>query len=322
MSITRQCTLLGVPRSSYYHKPPSDPNLEDELIMQAMDRIYMEEPTFGSRRIIDELEKLGYRPSRDRVRRLMRLMGIEPIYPKPRLSTPGKGHKTYPYLLRKLEIERSNQVWCTDITYIPLGDTHVYLVAVMDWSSRYVISWRLSNSLDKAFCIECLEEAIQKEGSPEIFNTDQGSQFTSEAFTDVLKSNKIKISMDGKGRALDNVMIERLWRTVKYDDIYIRGYETMVELYCGLEAFFAKYNKRKHQTLSMSPEQKYRENLMLQNAAWVIPISPKLQLRSGLAATRHPSGDGLREAAIWNPTNLTQNELSLPLLLERIWITL
>jgi len=260
MSITRQCALLGVPRSSYYHKPSSDPCLEDELIMQAMDRIYMEEPTYGSRRIIDELEKLGYTPSRDRVRRLMRLMGIEPIYPKPRLSTPGKGHKIYPYLLRKLKIEHSNQVWCTDITYIPLGDTHVYLCAVMDWSSRYVISWRLSNSLDKAFCIECLEEALQKEGSP-------GSQFTSEAFTGVLKSHNIKISMDGKGRALDNVMIERLWRTVKYDDIYIRGYETMVELYRGLEAFFAKYNKRKHQTLGMSPEQKYRENLMLKNAA-------------------------------------------------------
>ncbi|MCF6314093.1 MAG: IS3 family transposase [Verrucomicrobiales bacterium] len=267
MSITRQCALLEVPRSSYYHKPLSEPSLEDERIMQAMDRIYMEEPTYGSRRIIDELEKLDYRPSRDRVRRLMRLMGIEPIYPKPRLSTPGKGHKIYPYLLRKLKIERSNQVWCTDITYIPLGDSHVYLCVVMDWSSRYVISWRLSNSLDKAFCIECLEEAIQKEGSPEIFNTDQGSQFTSEAFTDVLTSHGIKISMDGKGRALDNVMIERLWRTVKYDDIYIRGYETMIELYLGLEAFFAKYNKRKHQTLGMSPEQNYRENLMLQNAA-------------------------------------------------------
>ena len=230
-------------------------------------RIYMDEPTYGSRRICDELEKLGYSPSRDRVRRLMRLMGIEPIYPKPRLSTPGKGHKTYPYLLRKLEIERSNHVWSTDITYIPLGDTHVYLMAVIDWSSRYVISWRLSNSMDKSFCIECLEDALHKEEAPEIFNTDQGSQFTSEAFTDVLKAHDVKISMDGKGRALDNVMIERLWRTVKYDDIYIRGYETMMELYRGLEAFFTKYNARKHQTLGMSPEQKYREGLRFKNAA-------------------------------------------------------
>lgn len=267
MSVTKQCQLLGVPRSSYYHKPGVNPRLGDELLMQAMDRIYMEEPTYGSRRICDELEKLGYRPSRDRVRRLMRLMGIEPIYPKPRLSTPGKGHKTYPYLLRNLEIERSNHVWSTDITYIPLGETHVYLTAVIDWSSRYVISWRLSNSMDKSFCIECLEDALQKEGNPEIFNTDQGSQFTSEAFTKVLKSHEIKISMDGKGRALDNVMIERLWRTVKYDDIYILGYETMTELHRGLEAFFTKYNARKHQTLGMSPEQKYREDLRLKNAA-------------------------------------------------------
>jgi putative transposase len=267
MSIAKQCQLLGVPRSSYYHKPKVNPRLGDELLMQAMDRIYMEEPTYGSRRICDELEKLGYSVSRDRVRRLMRLMGIEPIYPKPRLSNPGKGHKTYPYLLRNLEIERSNHVWSTDITYIPLGDTHVYLTAVIDWSSRYVISWRLSNSMDKSFCIECLEDALQKEDPPEIFNTDQGSQFTSEAFTEVLKNHEVKISMDGKGRALDNVMIERLWRTVKYDDIYIRGYETMMELYRGLEAFFAKYNARKHQTLGMSPEQKYREDLRLKNAA-------------------------------------------------------
>ena len=241
MSIAKQCQLLGVPRSSYYHKPGVNPRLGDELLMQAMDRIYMEEPTYGSRRICDELEKLGYSPSRDRVRRLMRL--------------------------RNLEIERSNHVWSTDITYIPLGDTHVYLTAVIDWSSRYVISWRLSNSMDKSFCIECLEDALQKEGKPEIFNTDQGSQFTSEAFTKVLKTHEVKISMDGKGRALDNVIIERLWRTVKYDDIYIRGYETMMELYRGLEAFFTKYNARKHQTLGMSPEQKYREGLRLKNAA-------------------------------------------------------
>ena len=197
----------------------------------------------------------------------MRQMGIESIYPKPRLSTPGKGHKTYPYLLRNLEIDRSNQVWSTHITYIPLGDSHVYLTAVMDWSSRYFISWRHSNSLDKASCIECLEDALQKEDKPEIFNTDQGSQFTSAAFTNVLKSNDIKISMDGKGRALDNVMIERLWRTVKYDDIYIRGYETMAELYRGLDAFFRKYNARKHQSLGMNPAQKYREGLALQTAA-------------------------------------------------------
>lgn len=267
MSIHKQCKLLGVPRSSYYHKPKRKEGLLGELLMQAIDRIYMKEPTYGSRRLRDELQKLGYDVGRKRVQRLMREMGIEPIYPKPRLSIPGKGHKKYPYLLRNLDIEHSNHVWCTDITNIPLGDTHVYLTAVMDWSSRYVISWRLSNSMDEAFCVECLEEALALAGTPEIFNTDQGSQFTGEAFTGVLRGHGIRISMDGKGRALDNVMIERLWRTVKYDDIYIRGYETMSELYQGLSAFFRKYNSRKHQSLGMSPEQKYRRELKIKDAA-------------------------------------------------------
>ena len=267
MSLQKQCKLLGVPRSSFYHKPKRAVSKLDEMLMQAMDRIYMDEPTYGSRRIRDELLKLGYNVGRKRVRRLMDIMGIEPIYPKPRLSIPGKGHRTYPYLLRNLEITRSNQVWCTDITYIPLGDSHVYLTAVMDWSSRYVISRRLSNTMDESFCVECLEDALRAEGAPEIFNTDQGSQFTSEAFTGVLKLHGIKISMDGKGRALDNVMIERLWRTVKYDDIYIRGYETMAELYQGLSAFFSKYNNRNHQGLGMSPLEKYRSGLEIEEAA-------------------------------------------------------
>ena len=267
MSITKQCKLLSIPRSSYYHKAQRKWNVDDELLMQAIDRIYMEEPTYGSRRMLDALHKLDYSLGRERVRTLMRTMGIEPIYPKPRLSTPGKGHKKYPYLLRDLEIDRSNQVWCTDITYIPLGDTHVYLTAVMDWSSRYVISWRLSNRLDAACCVECLEDALGREGTPEIFNTDQGSQFTGEAFTGTLKAHGIRISMDGKGRALDNRMIERLWRTVKYDDIYVKAYETMDQLYDGFKKFFCKYNPRKHQTLGMSPEQKYREMELLKNVA-------------------------------------------------------
>jgi len=267
MTIKRQCELLAVPRSSYYHKPKRTVSLLDEMLMQAIDRIYMEEPTYGSRRIRDELRKLGYKVGRRRVQRLMRTMGIEPIYPKPRLSIPGKGHKKYPYLLRNLDINLSNQVWCTDITYIPLGDGHVYLTAVMDWSSRYVIGWKLSNSMDEAFCVECLEEALEAEGTPEIFNSDQGSQFTGEAFTGVLKAHGVRISMDGKGRALDNVMIERLWRTVKYDDIYIKAYETIPELYQGLSAFFHKYNTRKHQSLGMSPEQKYRAGFKMEDAA-------------------------------------------------------
>jgi len=267
MSISAQCRLLGVPRSSYYHRPVVVRDQSDEMLMQAIDRIYMEEPTFGSRRMVDELEVLGYKVGRDRVRRLMRTMGIEPIYPKPRLSVPGKGHKVYPYLLRGLDIVRSDHVWCADITYIPLGNSHVYLTAVMDWASRYVISWRLSNSLDAAFCVECLEEGLEREDTPEIFNTDQGSQFTGEAFTGALKDHDVRISMDGKGRALDNRMIERLWRTVKYDDIYIKGYETMSELHHGLKVFFAKYNRRKHQSLGMSPLDYYRRNQQLEEAA-------------------------------------------------------
>jgi len=257
MSISKQCQSLGVPRSSYYHKPKRNFNYEDELLMQLIDRIYMKEPTYGKRRIQEELRLLGYSVGIERVRRLMDMMGIEAIYPKPRLSKSGKGHKIYPYLLRNFEIKDSNQVWSTDITYIPLGSGHVYLTAVIDWSSRYVISWRLSNSMDCSFCIECLEEALASQPAPEIFNTDQGSQFTSDAFTQMLKEHRVKISMDGKGRAIDNVMIERLWRTVKYDDIYIRGYETMIELHRGLKAFFKKYNNRKHQGLGMSPAEKY-----------------------------------------------------------------
>jgi len=258
MSIDEQCRLLRVPRSSFYYRSRRDPQREDEVIMQAIDRVFLEEPTFGTRRMADALQGLGYAVGRERTRRLMRTMGIEPIYPKPRLSAPGQGHKRYPYLLRGLEITRPNQVWCADITYIPLGSGHVYLVAVMDWFSRKVLSWRLSNTLDTGFCLDALGEAIDRYGCPEIFNTDQGCQFTSDDFTGVLKKHRIRISMDGKGRALDNRMIERLWRSVKYDDIYIRAYESMPELHRGLRRYFDKYNQRRHQGIHMSPEQKYK----------------------------------------------------------------
>jgi putative transposase len=258
MSIVKKCALLGIARSGYYHRGGRGRDAEEEMLMRAIDRIYTGEPTYGSRRMRDELRKLGHKPGRGRVRRLMRGMGIEPIYPKPRLSVRGKGHRIYPYLLRGLKIERSNHVWCADITYIPLGAGHVYLTAVMDWSSRFVIAWKLSNSLDEAFCLECLQEALAAEGTPEIFNTDQGSQFTGKAFTGVLKAGGIRISMDGRGRALDNVVIERFWRTLKYDDVYIRGYERMDELRRGIAAFIEKYNRRNHQGLGMSPEEKYR----------------------------------------------------------------
>ena len=258
MSIRQQCCLLGVSRSSYYHRPRRDLRGADEVLMQSIDRIFLEEPTFGSRRMLDALQELGYAVGRDRVRGLMRQMGIEPIYPKPRLSQAGKGHKVYPYLLRNLNIEGPNQVWCADITYIPLEGGHVYLVAIMDWFSRKVLTWRLSNTLDAAFCVEALKEALEQYDCPEIFNTDQGCQFTSAEFTDVLKDHQVRISMDGKGRALDNRMIERLWRSVKYDDVYIHAYQSMSDLYHGLARYFQKYNRRNHQGIDMSPDQKYQ----------------------------------------------------------------
>lgn len=268
MSVSRQCELLEVPRSSYYHRnEQSDKRAEDEMLMQEIDRIYLEEPTFGNRRLLDELQKKGYAVGRDRVRRLMAEMGITPIYPKPRLTQSAKGHKIYPYLLRELDIAEPGHVWCSDITYIPLLGAHVYLTVVMDWASRYVISWRLSNSLEESFCVDCLNEALMKEPPPEIFNTDQGSQYTGMAFTDTLKDAKVRISMDGRGRALDNRMVERLWRTVKYDDIYIRAYETMDQLREGLKRFFHKYNTRSHQGLGrLSPLEVYRKRSTKQAA--------------------------------------------------------
>jgi len=251
LSISRQCQLLEVSRSSYYHQGAGriDPKALDEELMRAIDRIYLEEPTFGKRRMQDALKEEGYQIGVDKVRSLMSQMGIAPICPKPRLSKPGKGHKHYPYLLRNLEITDPGHVWCSDITYIPLLRGHVYLTVVMDWASRYLIDWKLSNSLEESFCVDCLKDALAKEPAPRIFNTDQGSQFTGEAFTGVLKAHDIRISMDGRGRALDNRMVERLWRSVKYDDIYIRGYETMPQLREGLQRYFEKYNHRSHQGL-------------------------------------------------------------------------
>lgn len=263
LSISQQCQLLEVPRSSYYSQGAQqiDPETVNEELMKAIDKIYLEEPTFGKRRMQDALEKEGYQIGVEKVRSLMSQMGIEPIYPKPRLSKPGKGHKHYPYLLRHLEITDPGHVWCSDITYIPLLRGHVYLTAVMDWASRYVIDWKLSNSLEESFCVDCLNDALAHEPDPDIFNTDQGSQYTGEAFTGVLKAHGIRISMDGRGRALDNRMVERLWRSVKYDDIYIRGYETMPQLREGLRRFFQKYNHRPHQGLGRkSPYEIYSQN--------------------------------------------------------------
>ena len=206
-------------------------------------------PFYGTRNMTVILNREGYRVNRKRIQRLMRLMGIQAIYPKPRLSIGGKDHKIYPYLLKNLTINRADQVWCADITYIRLAHGFVYLVAIMDWHSRRVLSWRLSNTLDTEFCLEALDEALAH-GKPEIFNTDQGCQFTSESFTGRLKNAGIKISMDGRGRVFDNILIERLWRTLKYQDIYIKDYQTVMDLIAGLDAYFRFYNNEKpHQSL-------------------------------------------------------------------------
>ena len=246
---TRRCELLEVARSSaYYHPEPV--NEADLALMRHIDEIHLQWPFYGSRRMRDELEDRGHKVNRKRAQRLMRLMDLRALYPRRRTSQPGKGHKIYPYLLRDLSIERANQAWATDICYLPMAKGFMYLVAIMDWHSRRVLSWRVSNTLDTDFCIEALEEALQRFGAPEIFNTDQGSQFTSDAFTRVLKDRGIAISMDGKGRWVDNVFVERLWRSVKYEDLYLRAYETPTELRAGLARYFAFYNtRRRHSAL-------------------------------------------------------------------------
>jgi putative transposase len=249
LPITRQCALLGLCRSGVYYQavPVSAKDLE---LMRQIDEIHLFCPFYGSRNIRDELWSRGYDVGRDRVRRLMRLMGIEALYVKPKLSLSHPGHKKYPYLLRGLSITRPNQVWATDITYIPMAKGFCYLVAIIDWASRMVLSWRVSNTLDSSFCVEALEEAIAEYGCPDIFNTDQGSQFSSEAFTESLSSRGIAISMDGRGRWRDNVIIERLWKSVKYEDIYLKAYGSIAEVKKGLTAYFVFYNhKRWHQSL-------------------------------------------------------------------------
>lgn len=248
LSIRRQCELIGLNRSTLYY-PLAQASAEDLLLMRRIDEEYTRHPFYGSRRLAQWLRQEGHPANRKRVQRLMRRMGLEAVYPKPRLSQQGGDHEVYPYLLRGLAIVRPNQVWSSDITYIPMPSGFMYLVAILDWFSRYVVSWRLSNTLDTSFCLATLEEAL-KLGCPEIFNTDQGAQFTALEFTGRLKQAGVRISMDGRGRALDNVFVERLWRTVKYEDIYLRDYETVSELEAGLTAYFAFYNhERLHQSL-------------------------------------------------------------------------
>lgn len=262
LSIRRQCELLGLARSGLYRPPPAA-NDNDLVLMRRIDELFTAWPFLGSRRMTAMLRAEGYAINRKRVRRLMRRMGIAALGPKPRTSKPAPGHKVFPYLLRGLTIERPNQVWCADITYIPIGRGFLYLVAVMDWASRAVLSWRLSNTMDTSFCISALQEALARFGQPEIFNTDQGSQFTSAAFTGVLMAAGVRISMDGRGRWMDNVFIERLWRSLKHEDIYLKGYVDGREAHAGIGSWIAFYNgRRPHQALaSRTPMAVWREGI-------------------------------------------------------------
>jgi len=291
LSIRRQCELLGIARSGVY-RPPRAANDNNLSVMRRLDELFTQWPFLGSRRLARLLHDEGHAINRKRVQRLMRQMGIAALGPKPRTTKPAPGHKIYPYLLRDLVIDRPNQVWAADITYIPIGRGFLYLVAIMDWASRAVLSWRLSNTMDASFCVEALEEALTRFGKPEIFNTDQGSQFTGSDFTGVLGKAEVRISMDGRGRWMDNVFIERLWRSLKYEDIYLKGYADGREAKPGIAQWVAFYNNRRpHQALDhRTPMAVWREGvtgcldgkavdmtLRLDNAG-ALPTCPQPQL--------------------------------------------
>jgi putative transposase len=260
LSIMRQCALLQISRSGRYYQPvgESEPTL---ALMRLIDEAFLECPYYGSRQMMRHLHRLGHQVGRNRVARLMRKMGLRAIYQKPNTSAPHPEHRVYPYLLRDLTIMRPNQVWCSDITYIPMRRGFLYLVAIMDWHSRQVLSWRLSNTMDVTFCTEALEEALARHGKPEIFNTDQGSQFTSLSFTQVLMDAGIRISMDGRGRWMDNVFIERLWRSLKYECVYLHAFETGLALHAGLLRWIDHYNTRRpHSSLAgRTPNEAYND---------------------------------------------------------------
>ena len=261
LPLTRQCRILNLSRSGIYYSPVSVSDKDREL-MRLIDEIHLEEPFLGTRGIRNELWSKGHKVGRSHVRTLMQKMGVEALYQKPRLSKPHPGHTIYPYLLKGVTITEANKAWASDITYIPMARGFCYLVAIMDLASRKVLSWRLSNTLDTSFCIEALEEAIERYGTPELFNTDQGSQFTSDDFTGILKNHHINISMDGRGRWIDNVFIERLWKSVKYQDVYLKAYGSIGELREGLTTWFERYDRRRHQGLdNRTPDEVYWSTL-------------------------------------------------------------
>jgi putative transposase len=258
VSLSRQCKVLSISRSSFYYAPKGESE-ENLVLMRRIDELYLKYPFYGSRQMTRQLRREGRCVGRHRVRRLMRLMGLEAIYSKPRTSDPHPEHRVYPYLLRHLTVGHANQVWCADITYIPLRHGFLYLVAIMDWATRHVLAWRLSNTMDAGFCVDALKEALDKHGAPEIFNTDQGSQFTSLSFTGTLKQAGIKISMDGRGRCMDNIFIERLWRSLKYEAVYLQEISDGFQAERVISGWMSFYNQeRPHSSLDgRTPEEAY-----------------------------------------------------------------
>jgi putative transposase len=261
-SLRRQCELLAVSRSSLYYTPVP-PDVEQLALMRRMDELHLQRPFFGSRMLTQTLKKEGRVVNRKQVQRLMRLMGLESMAPKPKTSSPAHEHPIYPYLLRELTVCRVNQVWASDITYIPMARGFAYLVAIIDWYSRRVLAWRLSNTMETTFCLEALDEALSRFGKPEIFNTDQGAQFTADSFTQVLLGCGIKISMDGKGRCIDNVFVERLWRSLKYEEVYLNPYDSMGEARMGIDRYFHFFNyERPHQSLGYQTPGSFYDGLL------------------------------------------------------------
>ena len=313
ISISRQCELVGLTRSSYYYrrKKPDEEELE---LMRLIDEQYMERPFYGVRRMVAYLRRLGFIVNHKRVSGLMRRMGLMGVVPKRHLSRPEARQGKYPYLLRERVIEKPDDVWCADITYIRLGEGYCYLMAIMDWHSRYVISWDLSRSLDSRFCASALESALERGKKPEIFNTDQGSQFASEVFVEKLKESGVQVSMDGRGRVYDNILIERLWRSVKWEEVYLREYETFSDARKSLEEYFRFYNQeRPHQSLGyMTPEEVYfssysknlRKEVKEQKKGVIMEEEADRQYKYEILQSPQPSAEGCASPLVYHLNTL------------------
>jgi putative transposase len=298
----RQCVLAGVVRGTVYaQRKPKTPSEGDEVLKRLIDEEYTRHPFYGSRKMVVYLQRRGHRVNRKRAQRLMRSMSLAGMAPGPNTSWAHPQHKVYPYLLRGVPVVRVNQVWSTDITYIRLGHGFAYLVAIIDWYSRRVLSWRISNTMEAVFCVDCLEDALRAHGKPEVFNSDQGTQFTSEAFTGVLKREEVTISMDGRGRAFDNIFVERLWRSVKHEDVYLNGYATMGELLIGLTKYFVFYNgERPHQALGNKTPDAVHANASGGGAMIVDKYGP----RPGLPIALRSTGTDSEEVRIENESTI------------------